>query len=121
MHFYLALGFIINPMFTDEDQKCMVWSEAIYVMLQSKRFATSYLNKPLNNAKLFQSPSYTLPVESNDQVNEMIEAGIRAGGIEPVASLDEGFMYLRSIEDLDGYLWGIMCLDLDKFRLMRNR
>jgi uncharacterized protein len=33
MAFYEALGFKNNPQFTDETAACMVWSEAIHVML----------------------------------------------------------------------------------------
>ena len=33
--FYTQLGFTINPEFTDDEQKCMVWSDQIYVMLIS--------------------------------------------------------------------------------------
>jgi len=47
--------------------------------------------------------SFTLPVESVDRVNEIIENGLKTGGVEPVPMLDEGFMQLRSIEDLDGH------------------
>jgi predicted lactoylglutathione lyase len=49
-------------------------------------------------------------------VNEMIENGLNAGGKEPVPLLDEGFMFLRTIEDLDGFTWGVMCLDMEKFK-----
>jgi predicted lactoylglutathione lyase len=35
MNFYEQLGFTVNPLFTFDDQKCMVWSNQIYVMLQS--------------------------------------------------------------------------------------
>lgn len=118
--FYVALGFTINPLFTDEDQKCLVWSDAIYVMLQSKSFFTSYLNKPLADTKSFLTPSHTLPVESMQQVNEMMENGLQAGGFEPVPVLSQSFMYLRSIEDLDGHLWGIMFLDVEKFKSLRG-
>ena len=33
MAFYEALGFRNNPQFTDDTAACMVWSEAIHVML----------------------------------------------------------------------------------------
>jgi predicted lactoylglutathione lyase len=46
----------------------------------------------------------------------MIENGLKAGGKEPVPMLDEGFMFLRTIEDLDGFTWGVMCLDMEKFK-----
>lgn len=121
MRFYLALGFSINPMFTDEDQKCMIWSDSIYVMLQSRKFSNMYLKKTKIEARQYQMPSFTLPVESIEKVNEMIQSGIRSGGVEPVSAIKEDFMFLRSIEDLDGYMWGIMYLDTEKFKLIKNK
>lgn len=121
MQFYLALGFTINPLFTDEDQKCLVWSDAIYVMLQTKAFFISYLNKPLYDSTQYQSPSHTLPVENIEQVHRMMEIGLLSGGTEPVPAVEESFMFLRSIQDLDGNLWGIMYLDLAKFKSIKNR
>jgi len=115
MQFYLALGFTINPLFTDIDQKCMIWSDYIYVMLQSRQFSYSYLEKQIIDARKYQIPSFTLPVESIEKVNEITENGIKAGALEPVPTIREDFMYLRSIEDLDGYMWGIMFLDVDRF------
>ena len=41
--FYQALGFSENPLFTDEEQKCMIWSDSIYIMLQSRLFSNSHL------------------------------------------------------------------------------
>lgn len=120
MQFYLALGFTINPLFTDEDQKCLVWSDSIYIMLQSLSFSNSYLNKTTIDIKNAQIPSFTLPVESIEQVNQMMERGIDAGGREPIGVLKEDFMYLRSIEDVDGYVWGIMCLDVQKFKIKKG-
>ena len=35
MDFYTALGFTNNPQFSDDTAKCMVWSENIFVMLQT--------------------------------------------------------------------------------------
>ncbi len=51
----------------------------------------------------------------------MIENGIKAGGTESSAMLDEGFMQLRNLEDLDGHNWGIMYLDIDKFKQMTGK
>ena len=116
MLFYIKMGFTINPLFTGENQKCMVWSDHIYVMLQTKAFSSAYIKKPFLDVKNFSTASFTLPVESIARVNEMIEIGLNAGGVEPIPSIDEGFMFLRSIEDLDGFTWGVMCLDMEKFK-----
>ena len=81
MQFYLALGFSINPLFTDEDQKCMVWSESIYIMLQSLEFSNSLLKKSSIDIRKAQIPSYTLPVESIEQVNQMMERELMQVGL----------------------------------------
>ena len=115
MYFYEQLGFTINPLFTDENQKCMVWSDQIYVMLQSKKFSSSYIKKPIANLNEQLASTFTLPVDSDNTVNYIIERGLAAGGKEPAPMKDEGFMLLRSIEDPDGHIWGIIHLDMDKF------
>ena len=121
MQFYEAMGFTINPLFTDEQQKCLVYSDSIYIMLQSRKFSNAYLNKTEVDPRKNQMPSFTLPVESIEKVNEIIESGLNAGGVEPVPVIKEDFMYLRSIQDVDGYMWGVMCLDVKKFSSMKNR
>ena len=120
MAFYLALGFTMNPLFTDKDQKCLVYSDSIYVMLQSREFANSYVEREVIDAHKSLIPSFTLPVESIEKVDEMMNNGLSAGGIESVEVLREDFMYLRSMEDFDGYMWGIMCLDVEKFRALKS-
>jgi predicted lactoylglutathione lyase len=121
MQFYFALGFTLNPLYTGEAQKCMIWSDYIYVMLQTKEFSNSYLHKSVIEASKYQMPSFTLPVECIEKVNEMMVNGLKMGGVEPVASIQEDFMYLRSIEDLDGYMWGILFLEEEKFKLHKKK
>lgn len=115
MKFYALLGFENNAMFSGESQKCMVWSENIYVMLQSKEFFTSHKRKKLVDSKNNIASSFTLPVDSLDMLNDTIENGLNSGGTEPSPMIDEGFMQLRTIEDLDGHTWGIIYLDEIKF------
>jgi predicted lactoylglutathione lyase len=116
LNFYSELGFTINPEFTDENQKCIVWSEHIYIMLQSQEMFRFYIKKQMPDPKKYQTASYTLPVESFDRVNEIIERGLKAGGSEPIPMIDEGFMQIRTIEDFDGHTWGFIHLDMKKFR-----
>nr|WP_314865056.1 glyoxalase/bleomycin resistance/extradiol dioxygenase family protein [uncultured Flavobacterium sp.] len=121
MHFYTQLGFTVNPLFTFDNQKCMVWSDQIYLMLQS------YAMFQLGNTKNMADPkentiaTFTLPVASLDQLNTMMEKGLQAGGTEPTPLLDEGFIQVRNIEDLDGHHWGIICLDIDQFKAMTGK
>ena len=120
MNFYTQLGFTNYLLFTGDNQKCMAWGEKIYLMLQSKEFFSSGNKKPLAETKNNIAASFTLPVESLDRVNEIIESGLKAGGSEPMDMLDEGFMQVRSIEDLDGHIWGVIYLDMDKFKEIKS-
>ncbi len=118
MFFYTQLGFKVNPLFSFDDQKCMVWSDQIFVMLQTLKMFESGNKKNLADPKKNTTATFTLPVESLDKVNEIVENGLKAGGIEPTPIIDEGFMQVRNIEDLDGHIWGIIYLDIDKFKEM---
>ena len=121
MGFYTQLGFTVNPLFTFDDQKCMVWSDQIYVMLQTLEMFKSGNKKNIADPKENTIATFTLPVESLDKVNEIIENGLKAGGIEPTPILDEGFMQIRNIEDPDGYNWAIIYLNIDKFKQMTGK
>jgi len=119
MDFYNQLGFTVNPLFTFDDQKCMVWSDQIYVMLQTHEMFKSGNKKNVADPKENTIATFTLPVESLERVNEMMENGIKAGGRESTPMLDEGFMQIRNIEDLDGHNWGIIYID--KFKQMTGK
>ena len=47
MVFYTALGFKNNPQFTDDTAACMVWSEAINVMLLTHAKWRTFTSRPI--------------------------------------------------------------------------
>lgn len=120
MNFYSQLGFDPYPLFTFEDQKCLSWGEHILVMLHHKARPQSENNNPTELQKQL-IPSFTLPVARLEIVHQIVEKGLQAGGKEVHPLLDEGFMQLRTIEDPDGYRWGIVCLDIPKFKAFKKK
>ena len=106
MEFYQQLGFTVNPLFTFDDQKCMVWSEQIFVMLQTLEMFKSGNKKEIADPRKNRIATFTLPVDSLDIMNELMENGLKAGGTESIPMIDEVFMQVRNIEDLDGHNWG---------------
>lgn len=117
--FYTALGFRINPLFSDESQQCFVWSDAVYVMLQTSSFF--YAHEEFNEAKPSHRASHTLLVTQAIEVDELVAQAIGAGGTETAPSVQEPFMHLRTVVDLDGHIWGIMYLDIPKFKSEKGR
>ncbi|MBU2428625.1 MAG: lactoylglutathione lyase, partial [Gammaproteobacteria bacterium] len=47
MTFYTSLGFVNNPHFSDDTAACMVWSEAIHVMLLTHTRWRTFTDRPI--------------------------------------------------------------------------
>lgn len=109
--FYTALGFTLNPAFSDETAACMIWSEAIYVMILSHAKWRSFTTRPIP-ARGSSEVSLALAVDSKDEVNHLVQAGAAHGGTADVnPPEDHGFMFQRTIEDPDGHVWEPFWMD----------
>jgi predicted lactoylglutathione lyase len=115
MDFYTALGFTNNPQFSDENGKCMVWCDNIFVMIMNLEKFASFATKPLADTKSTLAGLFSLSVDSIDEVNTIVSNGLKAGGIEPSEMKDYGFMQQRTIEDFDGHTWEVFYMDITKF------
>jgi uncharacterized protein len=111
MAFYEALGFTNNPAFSDEAGSCMVWSDAIYVMLLSHAKWGGFTKRPIC-PKGSSEVSLALAVESRDEVNRLVEAGVAHGGTADVnPPEDHGFMFQRTLADPDDHIWEPFWMD----------
>lgn len=111
MNFYKALGFENNPHFTDETAACMVWSEAISVMLLTHAKWRQFTDRPIPPATSSEV-MLALSCDSREAVDTMSESAGKNGGTTDINQIqDLGFMYSRSLADLDGHVWEIMWMD----------
>lgn len=110
--FYSALGFEQNPQFSDDTAACMVWSEAIYVMILSHPKWQSFTTRPIC-PRGTSEVSLALAAGSRDEVNRLVEAGAAAGGRADVnPPEDHGFMFQRTIADPDDHIWEPFWMDM---------
>jgi len=111
MAFYQALGFNNNPHFTDETAACMVWSEAINVMLLTHdkwRTFTTRAIPPTASSEVMLA----LTFESRKAVDAINETAAKNGGTADINPLqDLGFMYNRALADPDGHVWEAFWMD----------
>lgn len=114
MAFYTALGFKNNPQFSDDNGKCMVWSDNIFLMILSHEKFASFTKKPIADTKSSIAALYSLSMDSVAEVNQLVENGLNAGGSEPSEMRDYGFMVQRTIEDFDGHTWEIFYMEMSK-------
>lgn len=109
--FYRALGFALNPQFSNEAGACMVWSEAICVMLVSHARWRSFTHRPFPAAGT-AGHMLSLLLDSRAAVDAMNQAAARHGGQADVNPVDDqGFMYTRDLADPDGHMWAALWME----------
>lgn len=115
MAFYTAMGFSNNPQFSDENGKCMVWCENIFLMILSYEKFASFATKRIADTKLALAGLYSLSLDSVAEMNDLMANALNAGGKEPNEIRNYGFMQQRTIEDFDGHTWEVFYMDMSKF------
>jgi uncharacterized protein len=111
MSFFKELGFHFNAQFTDDTAACMVIADDIYAMLLTHAKFKMFTKKEIADTTRFTEVLTALSFESKAQVNEFVDAALKAGAIESGEVQDHGFMYGRSFDDLDGHTWEIFWMD----------
>ncbi len=109
--FYEAIGASRNPMFSDETAACMVLSDSIFVMLLTHAKFAGFTPKAIADAHATSEVLLCVSEESRAGVDAITDRALAAGGREPRAPQDYGFMYGRSFEDPDGHIWEPMWMD----------
>ncbi len=112
--FYIALGFVNNPQFSDDTAAFMVWSESINVMLLTHAKWRSFTTRQIP-PKTSSEVALTVSCGSREDVDAMNKSASENGGtadINPVQ--DHGFMYGRDFADPDGHVWGAIWMDMSK-------
>ncbi|MGI3784877.1 MAG: VOC family protein [Janthinobacterium lividum] len=101
--FYTALGFTINPLFTDHNAACVVVEEDhSYFMVLVREFFQTMTALPIGDPAVNPSAATAIFLGSREEVDVAVAAGVAAGGAEPQPPTDYGFMYQRSLTDPDG-------------------
>lgn len=114
MDYFGKLGYTFNPQFTDETAACMVISEDIYAMLLTHAKFAQFTPKTIANAHQSSEVLTALSTDSKDAVDHIANTAIAAGGTENGQAQDYGFMYSRSINDLDGHIWEYLWMDISQ-------
>jgi uncharacterized protein len=110
--FYVALGGTVNPQFSGERSSSIMLSDAIGVMLLTHDHYREFTKRPIGDARRESQALLALSVDNRDAVDTTLtRAAAAGGGADPNPKQDHGFMYARSIEDPDGYVWEIMWMD----------
>jgi predicted lactoylglutathione lyase len=101
--FYTAIGFTLNPQFTDHNAACLIVDEDhSYFMIMKREFFQTFTDLPIGDPAVSPSSSTAVFLDSREAVDKAVADGIAAGGSEPHPATDFGFMYQRGLNDPDG-------------------
>lgn len=112
VEFFTALGFEFNPQFTDEKATSMIINESTFVMLLQQEYFKTFTKKEITDAAASTEVIIALSADSKEQVDEIVDKALAAGGSNSNDPADYGFMYQRSFQDVDGHLWEVVYMDM---------
>jgi len=107
--FFVALGYRINPQFTDDNAVSVVISDEIVVMLLLKPFFATFTPTPI--AEGVTEVLLGISAVSRGAVDTLVDAALIAGATEYSEPRDYGTMYQRAFRDLDGHHWEIIWME----------
>ncbi|WP_410768927.1 VOC family protein [Fontibacillus sp. BL9] len=111
MGFFKQVGFEFNPQFTNEQAACLVISEHIFAMLLTEPYFRTFTKKEIADTASHTEVILAFAASSREQVDEIVNRALAAGGHKYNDPVDHGFMYSWSFQDLDGHLWEVMYMD----------
>lgn len=109
--FFKALGFAMNPQFSDENTSCIIIGDNIFALIMSEDRFKDFTDKEIVDTSTSAEVILALSAKNRDQVDEIINKALAAGGKKYNDPQDYGFMYQWSFQDLDGHLWEIVYMD----------
>lgn len=90
----------------------MVVSDAIFVMLLTHEKFAGFTPRPVADAHTSTQVLIALDFPDRTAVDAIAAKALAHGGREARPAEDLGFMYQRSIADLDGHIWEYFHMDM---------
>jgi predicted lactoylglutathione lyase len=111
MNFFAKLGFTFNNHFTDDNAACMEVGEDGFVMLLREPFFATFTRKARCDTSTHTEALLAVSCRSREEVDQLVEAALDAGGQPAMPAQEHGFMYGRSFYDLDSHHWEVFWMD----------
>ncbi|KAL5344972.1 hypothetical protein ACLOAV_009925 [Pseudogymnoascus australis] len=112
--FYTAIGAKKNETYSNDSTSCMVFSEAIHVMIMLPDVFKGFTpkEKTIADPKKVSEVLLCLSVDKREDVDSILATAAEHGGRANPTTLPEmPNMYGRSFEDSDGHVWELMWMD----------
>jgi len=115
--FFTKLGFSFDDRYTNGDQcACLVIGDKnVMVMLFIESAFVNFTGVKIPKSELGTEVLFSFDAESRQEVDEMTQKVIKAGGtIYAAAGEHDNWMYSFGFADLDGHRWNMLYMDMSK-------
>jgi predicted lactoylglutathione lyase len=109
--FFDALGFVVDPAFSDENATCLVINDSACVMLLRRDFFESFHRRGTAHPGAPIELTTAITADSREDVDRLCTLAFEHGGSPVSGPDDRGFMYAWSFADPDGHVWEAMWMD----------
>jgi uncharacterized protein len=110
--FYTRLGFSYNPQASDDQSACMVVSDDTMVMLNVEPYFKRFTQSEIADTSTTREVTLGLSADSREQVDDVAERAVGAGGRALGGPVEQGPMYMRAFLDPDGHRWSVNYFDI---------
>ena len=105
--FFVEIGFPLNEALSDENSLCFdISSMTTIALLPNTHFAEATRGELADTTKAHEV-LISIGKDSEQAVDLMIEAAVKAGGAELHEPIHTNNIYGRSFSDLDGHQWNL--------------
>jgi uncharacterized protein len=116
--FYTALGFTLNPQFSDQNASAMIFDDHIVFMLLTHEFYAKFTTKTIADTTKTSAVLISLNMDSKEKVQKFADIAKANGGsyfmAEPNKEMGD-MMFCYEVTDLDGHALVPTFMDMSKF------
>ena len=111
--FFTQVGFSFDEQFSDENATRMIVSDDASVILHAEPFFKGFIGpQDVADTSRTREVIVSLSAASKEEVDDLVDKAVAAGGQGLGDAQDDGFMYMRGFRDLDGHQWGFIHMNM---------
>jgi uncharacterized protein len=112
--FFTKLGFTLNPRFSNSDEMAglIIGDKNVIVNLFPESTFKNFTRNEIADPKQATEILLSIDAGSREEVDEMVNKAVKAGGTISSEPGGQGWMYGCVFADLDGHRWNVLYMDM---------
>ncbi|MNP24000.1 Glyoxalase-like domain protein [compost metagenome] len=114
--FFTTLGFPLHPQHIDNDEMAglVIGDKSVMVMFFPETTFETFTSTKIADTQQGTEVLLSIGAESREEVDELMNRVVKAGGTIYSKPQDQGWMYGAGFADLDGHRWNVLYMDMDR-------